>query len=118
MERYTYPHTIENGAGEGITFLRKVPSDAGDRLEIENVVTPGSGPPTHIHHYQEEADGRLWPHRLPATRRAAAVRRAGRHGHVQSGGAPQILEPGRGRPAMLAIRRAGRQRRVLPHPAL
>src|SRR5262245_12839890 len=23
MERYTYPHTIENGAGERITFLRK-----------------------------------------------------------------------------------------------
>jgi quercetin dioxygenase-like cupin family protein len=55
MERYSYPHTIENGAGERITFFRKVPSDAGDRLEIENVVSPGSGPPMHIHHYQEEA---------------------------------------------------------------
>jgi quercetin dioxygenase-like cupin family protein len=50
-----YPHTIENGAGERITFLRKVPRPGGDRLEIENVVTPGAGPPMHIHYYQEEA---------------------------------------------------------------
>jgi hypothetical protein len=30
-----YPHTIENGAGERLTFIRRV----GDRLEVENVVT-------------------------------------------------------------------------------
>ena len=54
MERYCCPHTIDNGAGERITFLRKRPSDAGDRLEIENVVTPGSGPPMHIRYYQEK----------------------------------------------------------------
>jgi hypothetical protein len=34
MERYVYPHTIENGAGEGLTFLRKVPGRRGDRTEI------------------------------------------------------------------------------------
>jgi quercetin dioxygenase-like cupin family protein len=51
MSAYTYPHTIENGAGERLTFMRR----AGDRLEIENVVTPGSGPPMHVHHHQEEA---------------------------------------------------------------
>ena len=50
-----YPHTIENGSGERITFLRRVPSPGGDRLEVENVVTPGVGPPMHLHHYQEEA---------------------------------------------------------------
>jgi quercetin dioxygenase-like cupin family protein len=55
MGRYTYPHTIDNGAGERITFLRRVPGPAGDRLEVENIVQPGSGPPMHIHHYQEEA---------------------------------------------------------------
>ena len=55
MERYTYPHTIENGAGESLTFLRRVPGTNGDRLEVENVVSPGSGPPMHVHHYQEEA---------------------------------------------------------------
>jgi quercetin dioxygenase-like cupin family protein len=49
-----YPHTIENGAGERITFLRKSPRPGGDRLEIENVVAPGAGPPMHIHYYQEE----------------------------------------------------------------
>jgi hypothetical protein len=52
LGRYSYPHTIENGAGERITFLRIVVSPTGDRLEVENVVTPGSGPPMHIHHHQ------------------------------------------------------------------
>jgi uncharacterized cupin superfamily protein len=51
MSAYTYPHTIENGAGERLTFLQR----SGDRLEVENVVTPGSGPPMHVHHLQEEA---------------------------------------------------------------
>lgn len=44
MERYTYPHTIENGAGARLTFLRRVPSRAGDQLEVENIVQPGAGP--------------------------------------------------------------------------
>ena len=51
----TYPHTIENGAGEQLTFLRIVKDPAGDRLEGENVVQPGSGPPMHVHHLQEES---------------------------------------------------------------
>ena len=55
MTRSTYPHTIENGSGESITFLRKVPGRTGDRLEVENVVKPGAGPPMHVHHHQEEA---------------------------------------------------------------
>ncbi|MGH7459509.1 MAG: cupin domain-containing protein [Longimicrobiales bacterium] len=55
MERYTYPHAIDNGAGESIVFLRKFRGAAADRLEVENVVGPGSGPPMHIHHYQDEA---------------------------------------------------------------
>jgi quercetin dioxygenase-like cupin family protein len=50
-----YPHTIDNGDGERLTFLRRVQNSAGDRLEVENVVKPGSGPPMHVHHHQEEA---------------------------------------------------------------
>lgn len=55
MTRYAYPHTIENGAGERITFFRVVPSATGDRVELENVIGPGSGPPMHVHHHQNEA---------------------------------------------------------------
>lgn len=55
MPRYTYPHTIDNGAGERITFLRRIPGRAGDRLEVENVVGSRSGPPMHIHLHQDEA---------------------------------------------------------------
>jgi mannose-6-phosphate isomerase-like protein (cupin superfamily) len=51
---HTYPRTIDNGAGERITFLRRVPGTVGERLEGENVVTPGAGPPLHVHYFQEE----------------------------------------------------------------
>ncbi len=54
MSRYTYPHTIENGAGERLAFVRKVPGPRGERLEGENLVKPGAGPPMHVHHLQEE----------------------------------------------------------------
>ena len=55
MNTHSYPHTIDNGAGERLTFVRRV----GDRLEVESIVEPGSGPPMHVHHHQEEAlDGR------------------------------------------------------------
>jgi len=68
MSRYTYPHTIENGAGERLTFLRRVPGASGDRLEGENLVKPGSGPPMHVHYLQEEAltvqEGRIGYQRL------------------------------------------------------
>ena len=66
--RYTYPHTIENGTGESITFSRKAGGAAGERLEAENVVKPGAGPPMHIHHLQEEVltvqQGRIGYQRL------------------------------------------------------
>src|SRR5688500_17719278 len=72
MAIYTYPHTIENGAGERMTFLRRVQGPDGERLEVENRVSPGSGPPMHIHHLQEEAitvlEGRIgyqWPGEEP-----------------------------------------------------
>jgi quercetin dioxygenase-like cupin family protein len=54
MSRYTYPHTIDNGAGERLTFHRRVPGPDGDRVEGENHVAPGAGPPMHVHHHQDE----------------------------------------------------------------
>ena len=53
--RYSYPHTIDNGGGEQITFLRLVPDTQGDWLEVENLVQPNSGPPMHIHFRQAES---------------------------------------------------------------
>lgn len=59
----TYPLVIENGAGERLTFLRRVPGARGDRLEGENMVAPGAGPPMHVHHFEDEGftvlEGRL-----------------------------------------------------------
>jgi len=50
-----YPTTIENGAGDRITFVRRVSAPSGDRLEVENVVRPGGGGlPLHVHHHQTE----------------------------------------------------------------
>ena len=40
----TYPHVIDNGAGERLTFTRCSAGPAGERLEIETVVAPGAGP--------------------------------------------------------------------------
>jgi quercetin dioxygenase-like cupin family protein len=78
MARYTYPHTIEDGAGERITFSRRVPGPGGDRLEVENVVTPGAGPPMHVHHYQDEV----------------LTVQTGRIGYQRLGEAPRFAGPG------------------------
>lgn len=53
--KYTYPHTIDNGNGEQITFVRLVENEEGGRLEIENKVHPGCGPPMHVHYLQDES---------------------------------------------------------------
>lgn len=42
MSAHAYPLTIENGAGERITFARHIQDPAGDRLEGENLVKPGN----------------------------------------------------------------------------
>jgi len=76
--RYTYPHTIENGSGESLTFLRRVPGKLGDRVEGENVVKPGAGPPMHVHHYQVES--------------FTVVQ--GRMGYQRPGGQEQFADPG------------------------
>lgn len=54
MTKYRYPHSIDNGHGELLTFLRRVPGTRGDRLEVENVCAPGMGPVMHVHKYQDE----------------------------------------------------------------
>ena len=74
----SYPHTIDNGAGERITFLRRVPGATGDRLEGENVASPGAGPPMHVHHYQVES---------------FTVQR-GRMGYQRQGGPEHFAGPG------------------------
>jgi quercetin dioxygenase-like cupin family protein len=59
-----YPHTIDNGAGERLTFVRR----RAGKLEVENIVRPGGGPPMHRHTYQTESitvtEGRLGYQRL------------------------------------------------------
>jgi mannose-6-phosphate isomerase-like protein (cupin superfamily) len=58
-----YPTTIENGAGDRITFVRRVHTLSGDHLEVENVVRPGGVRPMHVYHRQTEVvtvrEGRL-----------------------------------------------------------
>ncbi|HZF68773.1 MAG TPA: cupin domain-containing protein [Gemmatirosa sp.] len=78
MSRYTYPHTIDNGAGERLTFVRRVPGAAGDRLEVTNVVGPGVGPIMHVHHYQAEV----------------LTVEEGRIGYERPGEPPQFAGPG------------------------
>ncbi len=52
--RYNYPHTIENGGGERLTFIRHVKDENEDYLEVENI-QPNAGPPMHVHYKQEES---------------------------------------------------------------
>lgn len=52
---HMYPHTIENGSGESLTFLGVVRDQDGERLEVEARAQPGAGPPMHVHHLREEA---------------------------------------------------------------
>ena len=53
--RYSYPHIIDNGHGEVLTFVKFVSNDTGGFIEIENKVQPGAGPPMHVHHLQDES---------------------------------------------------------------
>jgi quercetin dioxygenase-like cupin family protein len=78
MSRLAYPHTIDDGAGERLTFLRRVPGARGPRLEGENRVAPGAGPPMHVHHFQDEG--------------LTVV--AGRLAHQRPGEAPSYAGPG------------------------
>ena len=74
----TLPLRIENGHGEVLTFERRVMTPTGERIEGTNEVQPGSGPPMHIHHRQEEGLTVL----------------TGRLGYEMPGEAPRFVEPG------------------------
>jgi quercetin dioxygenase-like cupin family protein len=51
---HAYPHTIDNGAGEQLTFVARRRDERGEYLEGWNAISPGAGPPMHVHHLQEE----------------------------------------------------------------
>lgn len=51
----TYPHTIENCLGEKLIMHKLEKEPDGDRLIVENYVTPGNGPIMHTHWLQDEA---------------------------------------------------------------
>jgi quercetin dioxygenase-like cupin family protein len=53
--KITYPHTIENGQGEKIIFHSVQKEADGDRVIVENFVTPGHGPIMHTHFLQDES---------------------------------------------------------------
>jgi quercetin dioxygenase-like cupin family protein len=73
-----YPHTIENGQGERITFTGVTQGPDGERLGVDGVARPGAGPPMHVHYLQEEA--------------VRVVR--GRVGYQVPGSPPQFAGPG------------------------
>lgn len=50
----TYPHSIENCMGEKIIFLEVQSDPDGDKVNVENYVTPGNGPVMHTHRLQDE----------------------------------------------------------------
>ncbi|HEY0356252.1 MAG TPA: cupin domain-containing protein [Flavisolibacter sp.] len=52
---YQLPHTIQNSIGETLVFKQIIQEPDGDKLIVENFVTPKSGPPMHTHFLQDEA---------------------------------------------------------------
>ena len=83
---YEYPRTIDNGAGERLTVLRRLEDAAGGRLEVENVVKPGGGPPMHVHHHQREA--------LTVEQGRIAYERPGEPPRFAERGETVVFEPG------------------------
>lgn len=51
---YQLPHTIKNPMGENLIFKELVQEPDGDRLLVENRVTPKSGPPMHTTSYRRK----------------------------------------------------------------
>lgn len=75
---YQFPHTIKNPVGETLIFKELVQEPDGDKLLVENYLTPKSGPPMHTHFLQDESltvvDGKI--------------------GYQIKGGQPQFAGPG------------------------
>ena len=118
VKLYTYPHTIENGAGERITFHRRVPGTTGDRLEGDNVVQPGAGPPCTFTTSRKKSSRCSKAHGIPAARRIAAVRGAGRDRAFRAGEPHRFWNAGNGELVWHWAYRARRQRRVPADAAL
>ncbi len=53
--KISYPHTITNVEGEKIIFHGVQKEPDGDRVIVENFVTPGNGPVMHTHFLQDES---------------------------------------------------------------
>src|SRR5262245_34523998 len=52
---HSYPRTIDNGAGEQLTWLGiRHDGDGSDYLEVSGIAQPGAGPPMHVHRLQAE----------------------------------------------------------------
>ena len=75
---YKFPHIIENSIGEKLIFKELVHEPDGDRVLVENYVTPKSGPPMHTHFLQDES--------------LTVVK--GRIGYQVQGEQPQYADPG------------------------
>lgn len=52
--KISYPHVIENGSGETLTFTKVLQEPDGDVVIGSNLVQPNSGPPMHVHWLQDE----------------------------------------------------------------
>ena len=81
-----HPRTIDNGAGERLTFLAPRSDERGELQEATNTVAPGSGPPMHVHHLQEEV--------LTVERGTMGWQRLGEEEHVATSGETVAFAPG------------------------
>ncbi len=81
-----YPHTIDNGAGERLTFLGTRSDEEGEYLEVSNSVAPGNGPPMHAHHLQME--------QLTVERGTMGWQRLGEEEHLATTGEAITFAPG------------------------
>jgi quercetin dioxygenase-like cupin family protein len=81
-----YPRTIDNGAGERLTFSEPRSDERGVLQEATNVVSPGSGPPMHVHHHQEES--------LTVERGTMGWQRPGGDEHLAHSGETVTFPPG------------------------
>jgi quercetin dioxygenase-like cupin family protein len=81
-----YPHTIDNGAGERLTFLGVRSDEQGEYAEARNSVSPGSGPPMHVHYLQEE--------RLTVESGTMGWQRLGEEEHLAGAGESATFAPG------------------------
>ncbi|RMG56355.1 MAG: cupin domain-containing protein [Bacteroidetes bacterium] len=52
---FEFPHTIENPFGESLTFHSIVEENGEKKMIATNKVSPGAGPPFHVHYKQDES---------------------------------------------------------------